>query len=170
MEPKDLIQVIKTRRTIRKYINKPIPDNILEDILDCARLAPSANNRQPWLFVVIKNDSLKRQIAEITDYGKFIKDAYCCIAVFCEDTKYYLEDGCAATENILLAAWCYKIGSCWIAGDKKHYADKVRELLKIENKYKLVSLVSLGYPEKKEILSAQKISKKRLEDIIIVYE
>lgn len=170
MNSKDLIQIIKTRRSIRKYVDKPIPEEILQDILDCARLAPSANNKQPWLFVVIKNKDLKKQIAEITDYGKFIKDAYCCIAVFCEDTKYYLEDGCAATENILLAAWCYGIGSCWIAGDKKSYADKIKEILKVGQRYKLVSLISLGYPEPKELSSAQKISKKQLKEVIKIYE
>lgn len=170
MNKETLTQIIKTRRSIRKYIDKPIADNIIDDILDCARLAPSANNKQPWLFVVVKNKDLKAQISEITDYGKFIKDAYCCIAVFCEDTKYYLEDGCAATENILLAAWCYGIGSCWIAGDKKHYANKIRELLKVENKYRLISLISLGYPEKNEILNAKKVPKKSLEEIKIVYD
>lgn len=104
------IEVLKTRRSIRRYINKPIPDEIIKDIIDCARLAPTANNKQPWLFVVIKDKKLKEKIAELTDYGKFIKQADCCIAVFCEDTKYYLEDGSAATENILLAAWYYGIG------------------------------------------------------------
>ncbi|MEN3013960.1 MAG: nitroreductase family protein [Endomicrobiia bacterium] len=165
-----ILEVIKTRRSIRRYTNKPIPDNIIKEILDCARLAPSANNKQPWLFVVVKNKEIKNQIAEITDYGKFIKDAYCCIVVFCEDTKYYLEDGCAATQNILLAAWCYGIGSCWVAGDKKVYAEKIKELLKVDNKYKLVSLISLGYPEEKELENVKKINKKSLQDVIKIYE
>lgn len=78
----DGITLIKSRRSIRKYIKKKIPDEIIKDIIDCARLAPSANNKQPWIFVVVKNEKIKKQIASLTDYGKFIKDAYCCVAVF----------------------------------------------------------------------------------------
>ena len=162
------IEVLKTRRSIRRYINKPIPDEIIKDIIDCARLAPTANNKQPWLFVVIKDKKLKEKIAELTDYGKFIKQADCCIAVFCEDTKYYLEDGSAATENILLAAWHYGIGSCWIAGDKKSYAEEIRKILEIPQKYKLVSLISLGYPEKEELKKSQDIKKKTLEEVMLI--
>ncbi len=162
------IEVLKTRRSIRRYINKPIPDEIIKDIIDCARLAPTANNKQPWLFVVIKDKKLKEKIAELTDYGKFIKQADCCIAVFCEDTKYYLEDGSAATENILLAAWHYGIGSCWIAGDKKSYAEEIRKILEIPQKYKLVSLISLGYPEKEELKKSEDIKKKTLEEVMLI--
>ena len=162
------IEVLKTRRSIRRYINKPIPDEIIKDIIDCARLAPTANNKQPWLFVVIKDKKLKEKIAELTDYGKFMKQADCFIAVFCEDTKYYLEDGSAATENILLAAWHYGIGSCWIAGDKKSYAEEIRKILEIPQKYKLVSLISLGYPEKEELKKSQNIKKKTLEEVMLI--
>ena len=162
------LKMIKTRRSIRQYIKKEIPDEIITEIIDCARLAPTANNKQPWLFVVIKNEELKKQIAEITDYGKFIKDADCCVAVFCEDTKYYLEDGCAATENILLAAWYFGIGSCWVAGDKKFYAEKIKDLLGVKKEYKLVSLISLGYPDEIELKNIQKVKKKSLKEVMIV--
>jgi nitroreductase len=67
------------------------------------------------------------------------------MAVFCRETKYYLEDGCAATCSILLAAWAHGLGSCWIAGDKKAYAGKIRELLGVAENHKLVSLISIGY-------------------------
>lgn len=164
----DGLTMLKTRRSIRKYKDRQISDDIIKEILDCARLAPTANNLQPWLFVVVKDKNLKQQIAELTDYGKFIKDAPCCIAVFCKNTKYYLEDGSAATENILLAAWYFGIGSCWIAGDKKPYAEKIRQLLEIKDDYKLVSLVSLGYPDDTEVRKAQNISKKKLEDVVII--
>ncbi len=164
----DCLEVIKTRRSIRKYIKREIPEEIIKEIIDCARLAPTANNKQPWLFVVVKNENLKEQIGEIADYGKFIKDADCCIAVFCEETKYYLEDGSAATQNILLASWYFGIGSCWIAGDKKLYAEKIRELLGVEKKYKLVSLISLGYPSKEELEKVKNIRKKTLQEVMIV--
>ena len=64
-----------------------------------------------------------------------------------KNTKYYLEDGAAATENILLAATELGLGSCWVAGDKKSYADKVLSFLGVPGGYKLISLIAIGYPE-----------------------
>ena len=70
-----------------------------------------------------------------------------CIAVLSKDTKYYLEDGCAAIENILLAAADLGIGACWIAGDKKPYAGDIVKLLGAPTDIKLVGLISLGWPK-----------------------
>ncbi len=142
----DALEVIKTRRSVRLYEDKSIPKEVLEDIIDCARFAPSAMNRQPWEFVVVTGEETRQRIANLTDFGKHIAWAPACVAVFCEDTKYFLEDGSAATQNILLAAWAHGIGSCWIAGDKKAYAEDIRRLLGLPENYKLVSLVPLGYP------------------------
>jgi nitroreductase len=146
---KDALKVLKGRRSVRKYRDEKIPENIVEDIIDCARLAPTARNEQPWEFIVITDKKKNNQIAEITDHGKFIAEAPLCIAVFCKNTKYYLEDGSAATTNILLAAQAYGLGGCWVAGDKKHYAADIQKLLNIPTEYKLVSLISLGYPAEK---------------------
>jgi nitroreductase len=143
----EVLKILKETRSIRKYQKKEIPKEIIEDIIDCARFAPTAVNIQPWEFIVITDKNMREKIADITDYGKFIKDAPVCIVVFCKDTKYYLEDGSAATTYILLAAKSYNLGSCWIAGDKKFYAEKIRELLKVPEGYKLISLISIGYPD-----------------------
>ena len=87
------------------------------------------------------------RIANATDHGKFIADASVCIAVFCEKVKYYIEDGAAATQNILLAAHAHGLASCWVAGDKKDYCPKIRELLGVPENCTLVSLVPLGYSD-----------------------
>ncbi len=142
----DALRVLKERRSIRKFQAKEIAGEIIEDIIDCGRLAATAVNIQPWEFIVVTQPEIRKRIAEITDHGKFIKDAPVCIVVFCRDTKYYLEDGSAATENILLAAKAHGLGSCWVAGDKKHYAEDIRKLLKVPTGYKLVSLIPIGYP------------------------
>lgn len=142
----EVIKLLKERRSIRKYQKKEVPENIIKGIIDCARFAPSAINIQPWEFIVITDGEMRKKIADITDYGKFIADAPLCIAVFCKDTKYYLEDGSAATTYILLAAKAYGLGSCWVAGDKKNYASDIRKLPGVPDGYKLVSLISIGYP------------------------
>ena len=115
----DAIEVLKTRRSVRAYKGEPVPRKVIEDIVDCGRLAATAVNIQPWEFVVVTDARMLRRIATATDYGKFIADAPMCVLVLCRDTKYYLEDGSAAAENILLASRAHGLGSCWVAGDKK---------------------------------------------------
>jgi nitroreductase len=106
----------------------------------------------------VTDPSIRREIAELTEYGKFIKDCTVCFAVFADSTKkYFLEDGCAATENILLACTAHGIGSCWVAGHKKDYAESVRQLLNVSGPYTLIALIAAGYsggtpsPKKKSL-------------------
>lgn len=159
----DAIDALKKRRSIREFKDKSIPKDILEKLVDTARLAPTARNVQPWEFVVITDRAILKKIGEIAETGKFIASAGACIAVFCSDTKYYLEDGCAATENILVAAAALGIGSCWVAGDKKPYCGAISSLLNAPASFKLVSLIALGYPQSKDSFKvAEKRSMKEL--------
>jgi nitroreductase len=157
----DAIEALKTRRSVRVYSRQPVPQQILEDLIDCARLAATAINIQPWEFVVVTDPEMLRKIAETTDHGRFIVDAPACVAVLCQDTKYYLEDGSAATENILVAAHAHGLGGCWVAGDKKPYAPNICRLIGAPKGYKLVSLVALGYPAE-----APEKSKRPLSDVL----
>ena len=143
----DFFEVIRKRCSVREYDGRPVQKEDLEKIIDCARLAPTARGEEPWEFVAVTDKKALAEIAGMADHGRFLKEAAAGIIVLCKDTKYYLEDGSAATENILLAAASLGIGSCWIAGDKKHYADKIREYAGAPEGYKLVSIVSLGYPK-----------------------
>jgi nitroreductase len=140
------IECMKSRRSIRSFRNEPVPRAIIEEIVDCARLAATAINIQPWIFIAVDDAGLRRTIADATDYGKFIEFAPVCIAVFCRDVKYFLEDGSAATQNILNAARAHELGSCWVAGDKKAYAARVCKILEVPNEYRLVALVAIGRP------------------------
>ena len=139
--------LIKSRRSIRKYQSTPISDEVLKEVFECARLAPSAINIQPWIFGAVRDKEMLKKIAGLADHGHFIADAPICFCVFGDVTqKYYLEDCCAATENIIICLQGYGIGSCWVAGDKKAYADDVTSLLQVPKPYKLVSLIPAGIP------------------------
>jgi len=142
----DAIECLKTRRSVREYLDTPVPKEIIEDIVDCGRLAASAINIQPWVFIAVTDPAVRKKIADICDHGKFIEQSPVCIVVFCLDGKYYLEDGSAATQNMLNAARAHGLGSCWVAGDKKEYAPKIAELLGVPSDYKLVSHIAVGYP------------------------
>ena len=160
----DNLELLKFRRSIRGYQKKDISRSDLEKIVDAARYAPTARNVQPWEFVVVLDKTKLNKLAELAENGRFIKEAVACIAVFSIDTKYYLEDGVAATCNLLLAATALGIGSCWIAGDKKPYASEVNSLLDAPVGMKLISLIALGYPQDKNVFKI--VAKRELKDLL----
>jgi nitroreductase len=137
---------ISKRASVREYKDEPLSKDLLEKLVDAGRRAPTARGVEPWEFIVIADKERLRTLGEIANTGSFIKGAAACIAVFCRDTKYYLEDGCAATENILIMASDLGLGACWVAGDKKPYVNEVARLLGAGPDLRLVSLVSLGWP------------------------
>ncbi|MBL7157858.1 MAG: nitroreductase family protein [Candidatus Omnitrophica bacterium] len=153
---------ISKRVSIREYKSKPIEKTLLEKLVDAGRRAPTARAVEPWEFVVVENKETLKKLGEIANTGSFIKDAAGCIAVFSKDTKYYLEDGSAATENILLACADLGIGACWVAGDKKPYVGEVSRLLGAPSDLRLVSLVSLGWPKEK----TEQVKNRKLKDVI----
>lgn len=158
----DAIKNLKTRKSVREYKEKEISEGILEELIDCGRLAPTARNEQPWEFIIVKEESVKEEIGNLAPNGSFMKNAPVLIVVFCKETKYYLEDGSVATENILLAAHAKGIGGCWIAGDKKPYCEAVKKLLNVPEEYNLVSMVSLGYPAKEAVSH----NKRELQEVL----
>ena len=158
----DLFTAIESRCSIREFENKPVPRNMLEKLVDAGRLAATARNIQPWKFVAVDDVPLKKQIAQSTDTGKFIEQAGACIVVLCEDTKYYLEDGSAATQNILLAATESGLGTCWVAGDKKPHAQVIAKLIHAKETEKVVSIIAVGYPKGQ----TSRKEKKSLKDVL----
>lgn len=141
-------EALKKRYSCREYQSKPIPKDIIANLIDAGRLAPTARNVQPWEFLAVTDKAKLEKIGSLAQNGYFIKDCVCCIAVLCKDTKYYLEDGCAATENILLCATDLGLGSCWVAGDKKPYCEQIKKMLGVPKEFKLVSMIALGYPKR----------------------
>jgi nitroreductase len=138
---------ILTRRSIRRYETKDVPQNVLRQILEAGRQAPSAANRQPVRFVVVNDRDLLKVLCD-TLFTRFVK--YAPVAVVgCADVKSLLTgewavvDAAIAMENMVIAAWTFGVGSCWIGACNE---EKVKELLRIPDKWKIVALVTLGYP------------------------
>jgi nitroreductase len=159
----DALDAIKKRCSIREFKEKPIPEEIIKEIVNAGRLAPTGRGEEPWEFIIIREKEIRQRIAQIAKTnGSFIAQVPVCIAVFCKPTKYYLEDGSVATENILISATSFGIGSCWVAGDKKPYCEEIRKILNVPEGYKLVSLIALGYPLKKPVPK----QKRKLDDVL----
>ncbi len=157
----DFEKVVFARTSIRKYKKSEISSDVLEQLVDAGRRAPSARAVEPWEFVIVQSQQSLLKLSQIAANGSFIKDAQAVIIVFCKNTKYYLEDGCAATENILLAATANGLGACWIAGDKKEYAGEVGKMFNAGD-LQLISIISLGFSDESKI----QIKKRSLENVI----
>ncbi len=142
----DAMEALRTRRSCRRFEDREVPDDLIEQIVDAGRLAATARNEQPWEFVVVTDPAVRSDLAAMADYGRFIADAPVCIVVLSADTKYYLEDGSAATENLLVAAHALGLGACWVAGDKKAYAQDVAVRVGAPASMRLVSMVAVGWP------------------------
>lgn len=141
----DALKAITARRSVRRFLSDKVPRNDLETLVEAGRMAPTANNSQPWEFVIVQSPEKRQAIAELTDYGGFLENAPVIMVVTCRQTDYSLEDGCAAVENILIAATARGLGSCWVAGARKPYADKVLSLVKAPGNQTLIALVGIGY-------------------------
>ncbi len=143
----DFFEAVKERRSVRKFRQAPVERDLLVKLVDSARLAPTARNEQPWEFVIITDTNRIKQLADIVKpNGAFLASAPAAIVVLSKDTKYYLEDGSAATAHILLAASALQLGACWIAGDKKDYCDDVLGFVNSRG-LRLISVIAVGYPE-----------------------
>lgn len=141
----DTIECIKARRSVRNYEYSPIAKGVIEDIIDCARLAPTAVNLQPWEFIAVTDRENLKKISALATYGSFIKDCGACIVV-CGDkkSKFLLEDGSAATQNILLSAKAKGLGTCWVAGWQRAYNGPVKALLGIPEMIEIIAFIALG--------------------------
>ena len=144
------IELILSRRSVRRFEQKAIPKEVLNRILEAARQAPSAANRQPWRLIIITDDNLKSQLSR-GFFNRFIKNAPLTI-VGCANTralltgKWAVIDTSIALENVVLAAWTLGVGSCWI-GDFKE--KKIKQLLNVPSDWAIVALLALGYPAEK---------------------
>ena len=157
-----LIDVVLDRRSIRRYEQKEIPKVILDKILEAGRQAPSAANKQPWHFIVLTDSEIKKELSKGL-FNRFIKDAPVAI-VGCAHKdliagKWSSVSTTIALQNMVVAAWAMGVGSCWI-GDFNE--EKVKRLLSISESWKIVALISFGYPAEKP----QPRKKKPFEEIV----
>jgi len=162
-----VLDVIKTRGSIRAYKDKPIPTQTLLSILDGARLAQSAANRQPWQFIVVTDPAVKKKLVQVADNQAFVGEAATVVVCLADPEESapvgpfegFLIDLAIAIENMALTAWDLGIGSCWIGA---YNEQKVKELLDVPGNLRVVSLLTLGYPDQR----AGPKYRKTLEEIV----
>ncbi len=145
INPEEFLAFLKERRSIRIYLDKLISNDEVEMILEAGRWSPSASNKQPWEFLVIKNKEVLKEISKKAFYGKHIKEAPLAIAIvgkIKENPNYYIQDTSLVSMNMMLMAWSLGIGTCWTGALKR---DVVKEMLGLaENDY-LLTILPMGY-------------------------
>jgi nitroreductase len=155
----DALEAIRRRRSVREYTGDPIPREDLETIVDAGRLAATGNNKQPWDFVVITE---REMIEELKVAARWMEKAGAIIAVVMDkSSRWWLEDGSAAVENMLIASTALGYGSCWLEGNTLPHEEEFKELLGVPEEKRLLTLVPIGVPTEWPTKD-----KKSLEDVI----
>ena len=191
MKHMDIMELLKTRRTYRRFAQKPISDEILADMLNAARYASSAANKQPISYVVVRTPEKVKEVFDLTKWaGYFPNDAgrpkageepvlFIGIVENLDISKNYADtDAGLAISNLTLEAWSHGVGSCMIGACNK---PKLSEMFGLTENQQLHTVVAFGYPSHKSYIEDVKdgeikyyldenqdyvVPKRKLEDIV----
>lgn len=157
-----MFELIKSRHSVRDFLPDPIPAEVLAEMLEAARLAPSAQNKQPWRYLVYTDPAQIKKLAQncglIGMSNFFIKKAPC-LVIACADSRrnvrvngqdYYLVDTAISLHQMMLTALSHGIGTCWLAA---YSEKKLRAYLDIPASWRIVALAPFGYPADKKLYS-----------------
>jgi len=166
----ELKEAITKRQSIRDYEDEPVPEEKLTRVLEAARLAPSAGNRQPRKFVVVKDSKRRKELARAANGQTFIGQAPVVIAAVATNPESIMSSGipsypvdiAIAVDHMTLAAVDEGLGTCWIGAFSQQ---KVKETLNIPDKYRVVALLPLGFPTAETTIKLRKSL-----DEIVCYE
>jgi nitroreductase len=150
----DLYQAMRTRRSVRKYLAKPIPEEVLNRVLDAARIAPSGSNRQPTRLILATEGEMKRELVPYCHNQGFVAEAPVVVIACGRDLQYnrgewmeryaMLVDVSIAVDHLTLAARAEGLGTCWIGSFN---GPALKEFLRLPADWEVVALTPLGYPE-----------------------
>lgn len=164
----DIYQAIETRRSVRSYQDREIPDDLLQRVLEAARLAPSANNLQPWKFILVRDLDLKEKLVPLCASQGFIAGAPIVVVACGLPTRggiggyasSMMVDVAIAFDHLTLAAAAEGLGTCWVGAFDN---DGVKQLLGIPQEVQVVVISPLGYPS---TAGAGSKVRKKLEEIV----
>ncbi len=151
----EVMEAVKTRRAIRSYKNQPIPEDALAKVLEAARLAPSASNRQEYKFILVKDPALRKALVPIC-YGQVHVGQAPVVLVGCATNpgqRYASVDVAIAMDHITLVAKSLGLGTCWIGAFSEA---KVKQLLGIPESVGVVCLMTIGIPAKDGFMQSRK--------------
>ena len=140
----DVFNCIRTRRTVRDFKSDPVPDAIINKILQAARWAPSSSNTQPWHFIVVKDRDTIAELGRICTQGTFIGQAPLAIAVVMGETRRPQLDAGRALQQMELVGWSEGLGTCFV-GIRGEQQTEVKTLLGVPEEMELITVLPFGY-------------------------
>lgn len=144
----DILELLKTRRSIRKYKDKPVEEEKIQKCLEAARWAPSASNKQPWEFLIVTDEAIRSKLSELHPYAKFVAESP---VVFVPLTnpevhqKYHMSDTALATMQYMIEAHSLGLGTCWAGVIGTSIEQEMKELLGIPSHLNILGLIATGY-------------------------
>lgn len=142
----EVFEAIRTRRSIRKFKEVPVPEHLLTKVLEAGRIAPSAGNRQEWKFIVVTDPDLKRQLVDACRGQAFVGQAGAVIVACATDPakKWHMVDAAIAVDHMTLVAHDLGLGTCWIGAFEE---ERVKQILGIPEGIRVVVLLPVGVPD-----------------------
>lgn len=152
----EVFEAIKTRRTIRKFLNKDITNESIVKLLEAARYAPSSQDSQPWEFIIVRNQETKNRIAGTREENNQVERTAKVLIIICVDTgrskTRWIEDGSIAAENLILAATELGLTGVWVTGwcgygkQASESEEAIKRELNLPDNIRPVCSIALGYP------------------------
>jgi nitroreductase len=163
----DILEIITTRRSIRKFQDKHLPLESIEKILEAGRWAPSGLNNQPWKVAVITDKSIQDEFSKLTHYSRIVKSAQVLLAVFLDNAESYdrtkdVQATGAFIQNMLLEAHSLGLGAVWL-GEIIKSNKEIKKILGLTENLELMAVVALGYSDEKP----KSGRRKQLKDLIV---
>lgn len=160
----DILEIIKSRRSIRNYKKEKIKDEDILKILEAGRWAPSASNNQPWRFIVVKDQELIKKIGDackILTINSFVETSPLIVIIYSEKKHKWVDLDCGmCAQNMMLEAHTLGIGSCFIGAYREN---KIKKIVNLTDEFNVIGLITFGYIE-----SGKNFSERlNLEDLIM---
>jgi nitroreductase len=164
----DFFDLVKTRRSIRKFLDVEVDKSKIEKIIEYGRWAPSGLNNQPWKTICITQKDILAELAKCTSSGKVLLSSKVALAIYLDKKQQYnyvkdIQGIGAFIQNILLGVHAEQLGACWL-GEILNKTDKVNEILKIDSsQFELMAVIAIGVPTQEEL--TQSSERKSIDEI-----
>ncbi len=139
----EVFEAVRTMLAVRRYLDRAVPETIVQRIVEAGRLTGSAMNLQPWHFIVVQDRDTLRRLGALARSGPYVAEAPLAIVVVIDRTGYAVSDASRAIDSMMLTAWSEGVGSNWVGFGG---LEKVNALLAIPVKLDVLAILPFGYP------------------------
>jgi len=139
----DVFEAVRTLLAVRSYQDTPVPDAVVQKIVEAGRMTASGMNAQPWHFIVVQNRDMLHQLAALAPTGRYIAQAPLAIVVALDKSPLAVADTSRAIQSMLLTAWAEGVGSNWVGF---HGLERIKPLLNIPDNLDVLAILPFGYP------------------------